>query len=118
MKQAVAFGFTGERIQALGALCARQGVRLRIAAPDQGGQTLAALFGAAPEKKVPPTVIREELLIMTGMDQKELSAFLDGWKALGMAPVRLKAMVTPVNALWTAERLRREIGAEAEAMGG
>ena len=118
-KQLIAFSVTGSRRAALERVCREEGIRLTLAAPEDRQQTLAALCGMMPKKAAAPQQpFARELAILCGFDEAGLDGFLAAWKKTGLEPIRLKAVLTPANALWTAERLYREIAAEDAAVRG
>ena len=47
-----------------------------------------------------------------------MDAFLAEYKATGLPPVALKAIVTPYNVSWTADALLRELMKEHIQLGG
>ena len=117
VRQLIAFSVTGLRRAALERVCRDEGIRLVPAGPEEAGQTVAALCGMMPRQPVAPSQpFARELAILCGFDNKALDGFLAAWKKTGLEPIRLKAMLTPTNALWTAERLYQEIAAEDAAM--
>ena len=59
-----------------------------------------------------------EMLVFSGMDSQQVDAFLAEYKATGLPPVALKAIVTPYNVSWTADALLRELLKEHIQLGG
>ena len=59
-----------------------------------------------------------EMLVFSGMDSQQVDAFLAEYKATGLPPVALKAIVTPYNVSWTADALLRELMKEHIQLGG
>lgn len=53
-----------------------------------------------------------DMLIFYGVSSKELDIFLDRYRASGLEPVKLKAMVTETNSGWTVEQLYGELAKE------
>ena len=52
------------------------------------------------------------------MHSQQVDAFLAEYKATGLPPVALKAIVTPYNVSWTADALFRELMKEHIQLGG
>ena len=93
------------------------GVRVKIVEPDQEGQTLAALCGLEqPAAKPAKAQVGEEMLVFAFMEDQLLEALLPALRS-GIAPVRLKAVLTPDNRGWNCGQLYRELKGEAEAFG-
>ena len=91
------------------------GVRVKIVAPDQEDQTLAALCGLEqPAAKAPKAQVDGEMLVFAFMEDQLLERLLPALRS-DMAPVRLKAVLTPDNRGWTCGQLYRELKGEAEA---
>ncbi len=57
-----------------------------------------------------------EVLIFSNLTEKKLDDFLDAYKAMGIEPVGLKAVVTKTNEGWTIEALTAELIKERAAM--
>ena len=106
-----------ERALRLSFAAMSQGVRVRLVEPDQEGQTLGALCGLeAPSPHPPAAQAGEEMLLFAFMDDPLLDRLLPALRS-GIAPVRLKAVLTPSNRGWNCARLYRELSSEADAMG-
>lgn len=58
----------------------------------------------------------EEVLVLQGVQGKLLDAVLQQFEADGVGRIRLKAVVTPYNALWTLRRLCETIQKEHGAL--
>lgn len=58
----------------------------------------------------------EEVLVLQGVQGKLLDEMLLQFEAAGISRIRLKAIVTPYNALWTLRRLCETIQKEHGAM--
>ena len=50
-----------------------------------------------------------EMLVFSGMPEETLDQFLAAYKKAGIAPVALKAVLTPHNIRWTPEELFQEL---------
>lgn len=64
-----------------------------------------------PDGKNPP-----EVLIFSNLTEKKLDDFLDAYRAMGIEPVGLKAVVTKTNENWTIEELTAELIKERAAI--
>ncbi|MFR8977298.1 MAG: DUF3783 domain-containing protein [Christensenellales bacterium] len=58
----------------------------------------------------------DEMLVMANFPAEMMNAFLGLFRRMGIAPVALKAMLTPTNAAWDSEKLHAEIAGEHQAM--
>ena len=58
----------------------------------------------------------DEMLVMANFPAGMMNAFLSLFRRMGIAPVALKAMLTPTNAAWDSEKLHAEIAGEHQAM--
>ena len=94
----------------------RAGVRALELAPTELNQSLGALLGLPGFAREPglrlgggPT---EEMLVMFAFRGDLLNSFLAFFREEGLAPVALKAMVTPINVHWSALRLHEALREE------
>ena len=96
MKQAVllCYNLAPEKAQKIRLAAMRLKIRVRPVAKEEYGQTLAALCGM----------------------EETTNTFLGLFRRMGIAPVALKAILTPTNAQWDSEKLHAEIASEHEAM--
>lgn len=70
--------------------------------PDAAG-------AAQKEPSAPKGFSMPELMIFAGLDEERLDGFLDAYKKAGIAPVSLKAVITPYNLTWSVYRLVSEL---------
>lgn len=70
------------------------------------------------EERTPAIFCMPEIIIFSGITDKRLDEFLASYKKLGLAPTKLKAVVTPHNVNWTLYHLIRELSAESARMEG
>lgn len=108
-------GTRGARIRTF---CVSQRLRIRSVAPEEYGEPIAALAGLAPRsgEAAPETGFSDEMLVFCGLSDAQLNQFLGDFRRAGLAPVALKAVLTPDNALWSSVRLHGELALEREAM--
>ena len=50
-----------------------------------------------------------EMMVLSGISSEEVDRFLDEYKQSGIAPIQRKAVVTPSNVKWSAEKLYTEL---------
>jgi len=108
----------GERGARIRTLCVMQRLRVRAVAPEEYGEPIAALAGLAPlaGEAAPGEGFTDEMLVFCGLSDAQLDRFLRDFRRAGLAPVALKAVLTPDNARWSSVRLREELSREHEAM--
>ncbi|MBR2822885.1 MAG: DUF3783 domain-containing protein [Clostridia bacterium] len=119
MASVLLFNFTDEkRSLAVKAQLFRLSIACRDVAPADQRHPLGFLLGlaeygpGAPAARAP---FADEMLVMHDLSQRQFHGLLDGMKQAGIQ-VPLKAVITPHNVGWTAERLHSEIRSEHEAM--
>lgn len=80
-------------------------------------RTIGSLAGAsgmpvsaadAPQSFFAPT----ELLVFCGISRQQLDRFLDEYHKRNIAPIALKAMMTPTNSNWTVSQLASALSQE------
>lgn len=84
---------------------------------------LAGIKGIPPldltqTEKVPALFCMPEVIIFSGVSNKQLDEFLSSYKKVGLTPTKLKAITTPKNIGWTLYQLVRELMAEHEKLEG
>ncbi len=57
-----------------------------------------------------------DVMVFSGMSGEKLDAFLERYRKAGIAPIGLKAVVTPYNVGWSLGRLIHELTKEQEGM--
>ena len=120
MKQPVllCYNLSGEKMQKIRLAAMRLKIRVRPVEKDEYAQTVAALCGL--EEKTDAAYVgagfEDEMLVMANFPAGMMNAFLGLFRRMGIAPVELKAMLTPTNAAWNSEKLHAEIAGEHQAM--
>lgn len=120
MKQPVllCYNLSGEKMQKIRLAAMRLKIRVRPVEADEYAQTVAALCGL--EEKTDAAYVgagfEDEMLVMANFPAGMMNAFLGLFRRMGIAPVALKAMLTPTNAAWDSEKLHAEIAGEHQAM--
>ena len=119
MKQPVllCYNLSGEKMQKIRLAAMRLKIRVRPVEEDEYAQTVAALCGL--EEKTDAAYVgagfEDEMLVMANFPAGMMNAF-GLFRRMGIAPVALKAMLTPTNAAWNSEKLHAEIAGEHQAM--
>lgn len=120
MKQPVllCYNLSGEKMQKIRLAAMRLKIRVHPVEKDEYAQTVAALCGL--EEKTDAAYVgagfEDEMLVMANFPAGMMNAFLGLFRRMGIAPVALKAMLTPTNAAWNSEKLHAEIAGEHQAM--
>lgn len=76
------------------------------------GQTIGYLAGIAGFKRQTAEQIfpiNSEMLVFSGMTSQAIDDFLGEYKNTKLSPIALKAMATPHNIFWTADKLYQEL---------
>ena len=116
MPQILLYNLNNEKGGRLRMLAMRLRVRIQNVAPEEYGETLAALVGKAERTNAPcDAPFAEEMLVFVDFDNGLLNRFL-GEARKAKAVVALKAVLTPTNMQWTSAQLCTEIGREHIAM--
>jgi hypothetical protein len=117
----LAFRIAPEKHTALQAICARLGIELIDVAGRDYAQKLGTLARVKGFKKEKITYsgpeLPAEMLVFSEMNSDQVDDFLAAYKKTGIAPVNLKAVVTPGNIHWNVDTLFRELMREHIAMG-
>ena len=120
MKQAVllCYNLAPEKAQKIRLAAMRLKIRVRPVAKEEYGQTLAALCGMeeTTDAAYGRAGFEDEMLVMANFQTAMMNTFLGLFRRMGIAPVALKAILTPTNAQWDSEKLHAEIASEHEAM--
>ena len=120
MKQPVllCYNLSGEKMQKIRLAAMRLKIRVRPVEKDEYAQTVAALCGLEEETDAAyvGAGFEDEMLVMANFPAGMMNAFLGLFRRMGIAPVALKAMLTPTNATWDSEKLHAEIAGEHQAM--
>ena len=120
MKQAVllCYNLAPEKAQKIRLAAMRLKIRVRPVAKEEYGQTLAALCGMeeTTDAAYGGAGFEDEMLVMANFPAAMMNTFLGLFRRMGIAPVALKAILTPTNVQWDSEKLHAEIASEHEAM--
>ncbi len=111
------FNFSPERASAIQKLCMTHRLRTRRIAPCQFSLPLQTLLEAAEQPASPEeSAFTDEMMVFAGLAPGQLNNFLHAWRRAKLAPVPLKAILTPTNSSWTPVQLKQELRLEHEAM--
>ena len=93
------------------------GISVRTVPLSEFSLPLAAVVAGRAAKEISPlsAPLPEPMLLFANTPQGMLEVVLDAMKGRGLR-VSLKAILTPVNAAWTAYELYRELCAERKAL--
>ena len=112
------YNLSGERARAISMAAMRLKIRVRRVEPEEYGLPLAILCGLEAEapEAVQVQPFEDEMLVMALFPAGMMNAFLQAMRRMGVAPVALKAVLTPTNAAWDSVRLHEELSREREAI--
>lgn len=109
------------KYEKISSLCRSLNIGLQKLTQKDIGCTLASISSGSPKQakdaSVPPLYSQSELMIFSGLSNDKLDIFLERYKKEGMQPVRLKAIVTPFNCMWSIYDLTKELIKENKAIG-
>lgn len=111
------YNMSGDRRAKMNMICMRHKIRIRPVAPEEFGLPLGALCGKTPagdSAEVAP--FEDEMIVMADFSVPLANAFLQSWRQMKQAPIRLKAVLTPTNVSWNAAQLHAELTAEEAAI--
>ena len=107
------------KLMRLSFLASALGIRLIAVDASQGGQTLGVLCGLDQKAEhAKPERIDAEMMVMAFFPEGLMERLLQSMRENGIAPVRLKAVLTPHNRAWTCRKLCRELLAEDAVIRG
>ena len=119
-KSILAYNFTPERLAALRLICMMLKVQLRPVAHEQLTQPVGYLAGVPGVQPATESYAgdeaHEEMLVMCGFMRSDLDRLLAAIRKSKLQSVKLKAMLTQHNALWSGLELQRELAQEHEYM--
>lgn len=95
-------------------MCHRLGIRTITVPKTRYHHALGTLLniGNFPVQESPAEEFTMEMMVFSGLTSEELDLFLEAYRESGIAPIPLKAIVTPTNVFWSAVRLYRELTKE------
>ena len=107
------WNFTPDRLRRLRETCDSLRIGCRAVLPSECRMAVKALpveSSGVPGLAAVP--FAGEMLLMRGLSSSQVDALLAGLKTSGLAPVPLKAVMTPFNADWDSLKLNMELTQE------
>ena len=103
-------------------ICSPLHISCRDVEPSEYMELIGALAGMPGfprrQQSVSPVTFSEEMMIFCDFNSDDIYNFLSRSKAAGIAPVHLKAALTPHNVQWNSLQIREELLKEHAAMNG
>ena len=119
-KCVLAYNFTPERLGALRLVCMMLRVQLKAVPREALSQPVGYLAGVPGAEQADEAYAgdeaQEEMLVMCGFTRSDLDRLLAGIRKGRLGSVKLKAMLTQHNALWSGLALQKELAQEHEYM--
>lgn len=120
MKEILLYNLDNEKGKQIRQVCSPLSISCRDVASDEYLQTIGALAGLPGFMLRPMTVaapaFSDEMMLFCGFTNDDIYDFLSRYKAAGIAPVHLKATLTPHNVGWNSLEIHDELTKEHEAM--
>ena len=120
MKKILMFHMDLDRARQIRKVCDRIGAEaVEISRSDYCQELgyLAGIIGFEKKKEIyMGPELAGEMLVLSGLDDRAIDAFLAAWKEQGLQPVSLKAVLTPNNIRWTPPALFAELQREHAQM--
>ena len=122
MAKILLFGVNTQKDRAVRVAAEKIGADVMAVNRRDYGQKIGTLAGISGFRKDGKAYLgpdfATEMLVFSGMLPEQMDTFLAEYKATGLPPVALKAIVTPHNVSWTADALFRELLKEHIQLGG
>ena len=101
----------------ISSICRDLGIRVCAVSPGEYALPIGALAGIPMARAATPDAMSgrpfdDEMLVMCHMLSGELDAFLQAMRGQGLPRIALKAVLTPVNVLWSSTDLHDELARE------
>ena len=119
-KSVLAFHMEDDRADAVKRVCEASGLEMVRVMPASENAPLGLLAQAdgwmsksLMSSQPDYVAITDEMIVICGLDSKEMDRFLAGLRTIGT--VRLKAVLTPQNAVWNGLQLFGELEGEFKA---
>lgn len=105
------YNMEGQRAEQVRALALAAGIQPFLVPQEAYAQQIGALCGLMEptDQAYAGPGFPEEMMLMAFFEKGMLSRFLDGFRAAGLKPVPLKAMLTENNSQWDSLRLHAEL---------
>ncbi|MCR5786013.1 MAG: DUF3783 domain-containing protein [Eubacterium sp.] len=96
-------------------LCRAFETEVKKIKPEQAKESIGSLMGLEVNvEKTEDIIPDEEMMLICGFSGMKLEAFLEGYKLKEIDPIKLKAVVTEHNILWSISYLYKELKNETE----
>jgi len=114
-----------EKLTKVSEIAGTLGLETRKLEPADLGKSLSRILeekglgrdpGEGSKSQIPAFYSMPEALIFCGLGEGQLDAFLEAYRASGLAPIACKAVVTPTNLQWTLYDLLEELKKEDRQM--
>lgn len=107
------FNVSKEKRDKIIQMCKTLGILTKTVDRPQYNQKIGALAEISGFKEDKEIYTKEEfpleMLVFSGMNQQQVDSFLKEYKNRGIEQIGCKAIITPDNVFWTAEKLFREL---------
>lgn len=113
-----------EKQKQLLAIGRKQNAQMQKIRRQDIGCSVASVLAGKPQPakgdagRVPALYAQPEILIFSGFSEAEFDALLEALRTSPMAPIPLKAVVTPFNCLWSVRELSQELQREHKVVTG
>ena len=110
-----------EKTMTIQAICKQLPITCKQIPPNDYAQPLGALAGIQgfSRKKTASSLLQPalpaEMLVFSGMNGHQVDTFLAAYRSKKIAPIGLKAVLTPFNIQWTPLQLFQELQKEHTA---
>lgn len=115
-KKLLLFNMNEDKAALIKSLCAGMGIRIVKIYKHQYGEKIGALAGIPTfaMKNLPyrGDDFSQEMMVICGLNSRDLDEFLQAYRDAKIQPVRLKAALTPHNMQWSAAMLYNELAQE------
>ena len=106
------FSVAPQKVSKIEKMCKTLGILVKQVDKADYGQQIGAIAGITGFRKsaTQSTItFPAEMLVFCGMNSAQIDVFLAEYKKSGIEPIGCKAIVTPDNVNWTADKLFREL---------
>lgn len=114
------YNFDKEKAKKIQLICMQMKFKIKVIAKEDYLKPIGSLLHAADQAETFDVYqgegFLEEMLIMSGLNDRQINDLLMAFKKQRIPFINLKAMVTPNNIHWNSLQLREELMAEHEAI--
>lgn len=120
MKQILLYNLNNEKGKQIRKVCSPLRIVCKDVMPNQYMEQIGALAGlpgfGMKQTPVAAPGFNEEMMIFCHFSNDDIYAFLSHYKAAGIAPIALKAALTPHNMQWNSLKIHKELSEEHRQM--